>query len=461
MAKMDNICNDLLLEIFSYLPMKEQIKCSRVCHRWRDLFQYSPIFSLKICKRQNKEDELQAEFHDYHKFKCNNNLHKFYNKNIIYYDSLKQLSNITQNLLRQYKRLKALHFEVESLDELFSADLDNITDLELEHFEVIYSCNTHINGKIEKLLSRLGNKLKHLIVEPKAFHCSPFVCTTRNKYRPTSYFGQVGLELISTYLPNLEQLKFEPLTLVIESLGPIILPAKLKCLSLPKVRMSITELSNFDRHNHSILNELHFFDVNIPILRMICNMKNLKKCVLGKIRIHEPNDLLFLTNLKKLEHLQFELHFKNIDEILSELMQQLTKIRRLCLINCNISNDTIKDITSIWSKLEYLELYNQNNRLITDQVLEHLCGLDTLKALSLPFSSLTTGRLCNYIEKSKVEQLDISFSGELRIDEIVSSMIDKSLKNPRSKYHLIMLGHKYKIKENLQCNNISLVSDFI
>lgn len=456
---MDVICNDLLLEIFSYLPMKEQIRCSQVSHRWRALFQYSPIFSLKICKRQEAIDQL--EFHQHHKFKCNNHLHKLNTLNVIYYDNFNQLNEIIKNLLPQLKRLKALHFEVYSLYELVEANLDTIVDLELEHFEVIYTCNMYIEGRIEKLLSKLGPKLKHLIIEPKIFTGTPFVCSVLNNRRLTSYFGRVGLELIETYCPNLEILKFEPLTFVIESLHPIRLPTKLKCLALPKVRMSITELFSFDQRNRANLNELHFFDINVPIFRIICSMQNLRILKLGKIRINESADLRFIMNLKELEHLQFKLHYKAIDDVLCEIMQQLTKVRRLCLINCCLNNATVKEMTNSWSKLEYLELHNRLNQNLTDECLDYLGGLDTLKSLALPHSSLSNKALCQYIEKSKIQQLDVSNCEQID-EKVFHTMLSKALKHPALKFYLIILGHKFStkffIQENL-CKNLSVLLD--
>lgn len=451
---MDGICNDIILEIFSYLPLKERVRCSQVSHRWRTLFQYGPIYSVKICRRPDPLDQL--ELHQYHKFKCNNHLHHPDNLKVIYYENFNQLNSIIKNLLPQLRRLKALHFEVYSLFELVEANLDSIIDLELEHFEVIYSCNMYIEGKIEKLLSKLGNKLKHLIIEPKQYTGTPFTCSVlNNNRRLTSYFGRVGLELIENYLPNLEVLKFEPLTFVIESLHPIRLPCKLKTLALPKVRLSVTEL--FAIQKNSNLNELHFFDINIPLFKIICNMQNLKILKLSKIRINEANELRFLSNLTNLEHLQFKLHYKVIDEVLCELMQKLTKIRRLCLINCCIDNFTIKEMTNAWPKLEYLELHNRMNNNLTDQCLDYLLGLDTLKSLALPYASLTNQSLCNYIEKSKIQQLDVS--NVININEqVFHSMVSKALKNLHHNFYLVILGHRFYIQENL-CKNLSVLLD--
>lgn len=455
---MDGICNDLILEIFSYLPMKEQIRCSQVSHRWRALFQYSPIYSLKICRSQDNRPSLLdqlAYLNQNHKFKCNNHLHHPYKLRTIYYDNAEQLNLIIRNLLPQLKRLKALHFEVYSLYELVEANLDSIIELELEHFEVIYTCNMYIEGKIEKLLPKLGSQLKHLVIEPKQFSATPFACSVLNKDRRlTSYFGRVGLELIENYLPNLEVLKFEPLTFVIESLHPIRLPTKLKCLALPKVRLSVTELFSMRTSN---LNELHFFDINIPLFKIICNMQNLRILKLSKIRINEANDLKFLGNLRQLEQLQFKLHYKSIDEVLCELMLKLKALRRLSLINCCIENSTIREMAKVWSKLEYLELHNRLNHKLTDEVLEYLMGLDKLKSLALPHASFSNKKLCEYIEKSKIEQLDVSNVPDID-EQVFHQMVSKAIKHPSSNFFLVILGHKMAMQENL-CRNLSVLLD--
>ena len=452
--KMNETCNDLLLEIFSYLPLKEKIRCSQTCHRWRFLFQYASIYSIKIIKRQDTIYQLD-EINQHHKFKCNHNLHKVNKLNVIYYDNFEQLNAIIQHLLPQLKRLKALHFEVDSLFELVEANLDSIIDLELEHFEVIYTCNMYIEGKIEKLLPKLGIKLKHLVIEPKQFTGSPFTCSVLNNNHLTSYFGRVGLELVSLHCPNLEILSFEPLTYVIESLHPIRLPTKLKTLALPRVRLSVTELFSM---NSSNLTELHFFDINIQLFKIICSMRNLKILKLSKIRINEENDLRFLANLKQLEHLQFKLHYKIIDKVLLELMQQLTKIRRLTLINCCISNSTIKEITNLLPKLEFLELHNRLNQCyLTDECLDYLAGLDTLKSLALPYSTFSNKSLCNFIDQSNVRQLDVSNVANLN-EDVFHRMVNKALKRPDLKFNLVILGHKFYMKENL-CKNLLCVLD--
>lgn len=454
---MDGICNDLILEIFSYLPMKEQIRCSQVSHRWRALFQYSPIYSLKICRRSDNRSSLDqlAYLNQNHKFKCSNHLHHPYKLRTIYYDNAEQLNSICRHLLPQLRRLKALHFEVYSLYELVEANLDSLIDLELEHFEVIYTCNMYIEGKIEKLLPKLGSQLRHLVIEPKQFTGTPFVCSVLNKDRRlTSYFGRVGLELIENFLPNLELLKFEPLTFVIESLHPIRLPTKLKCLALPKVRLSVTELFSMRSSN---LNELHFFDINIPLLKLICNFNSLRILKLSKIRINEASDLKFLGNLRQLEQLQFKLHYKSIDEILCEIMSKLTKIRRLCLINCCIENSTVREMAKAWSKLEYLELHNRLNRNLSDECLDYLMGLDRLKSLAMPHASLSNKQLCGYIEKSKIEQLDVSNCPEID-EQVFHSMVSKAIKHPSSNFNLIILGHKFFMQENL-CKNLSVLLD--
>lgn len=48
---MEQLCDDLLLEIFSHLSLKQQIRVQRVCHRWLDLLR-------KVCAPRRLRIEL-------------------------------------------------------------------------------------------------------------------------------------------------------------------------------------------------------------------------------------------------------------------------------------------------------------------------------------------------------------------------------------------------------------------
>lgn len=402
--KMEQLNDDCIIRILSYLPLYDKIKSTQVCKRWYNINKYILTY---FCFDENKYKQNKSYRNWVDKYgKYINKIETNYSNNcpilldIFKNNMYKIVSNINLNF-NIFKNIKIL--KIQNNSEL--SDLTNISTLVKLETLIINNCNLkNING-IEKLM-----KLKEMILDNNYITCIPSTINILHNNLHT-------LSILNNLIEKLPQ-EFYDLT-------------KLTTLSMNNVTninsnhiKKFTNLKVLNMQNCSFSNTANIYD----------NMYNLQTLDLSYSDISEfPKSILKLNNLQILNLSYTDIstipnnikRLKNLTHLnmsscnLTTVCKNIIKLPKLKILN--LSDNYINHIPSVIYRMKVKILILSKN--IIEKISEKIYLLENLEYLNL------SNNIINYLPRNiknmaKLKELDLSFN-ELKYLPISLSRMKK------------------------------------
>ncbi|RWS11060.1 F-box/LRR-repeat protein 2-like protein [Dinothrombium tinctorium] len=420
MATFETFPNEVLIQILQYLPLRDKLRAEMVCKQWKDA-----IRSL------NQRTMLlrigESHFRSYkvvEKYKCDDKEHQTLDTNC----ATVKCTLDAVKAIRRFNKIKTLAIELNHLSNL--ADIlptigHSCSDL--EHIE--FKCNEGVltDQLMQSLLEVINEKVKHFILI--------------NQYRHffEHSFGNESARRLFQRCPNLEMLVLDEKTWV-DIDGLSYLPLTVTHLFIPWVPFTEEILNSLSFQMHA-MQSLEIGFVTDQILQLVCEFENLTTFLLRNVKIDSPKSLLLLCKLKYLKSLQ--IHFAdykiNIDEVLLQVLNYCSQLRRFCIYGANITDKCVSMMSQLCPQLEVIEL-DFGRRKISDESIYSLFNLKTLRILTIPFTAVTDEAICDLLMHCKqLEYIDVSGCTQIT-KQTFDTIVMKAEKYPHKVFTLGILN---------------------
>lgn len=289
----NSLCDDLLIEIFSYLPLKNKINSELVCKRWRHIL-------LSYCQPKSLRFELLIYKRSNYRVVCKRKEHQFTNFNTIKFKDENDIDKVEKVLYKYRTKLESLCFGFSFFNH-FQHLIEHTNCLpvmvnylqNLDHFQ----CKSFGDG----IRPDLFEKCRFLIMKLKHFSFD------YKEEDITKISSQPWIEVLLKYGNNLESLFIKFQRMGIKFPFNLPLPPNLKFLYLPSCDLKNEEFYNLLNNGGNKLQELSLHSISSGILKTLLKEMPILKKLITRIRVdqNEESCHLHVQNLKlfkRMEH---------------------------------------------------------------------------------------------------------------------------------------------------------------
>lgn len=248
MMNADSLCDDILIEIFNYLPLEQKINCELVCKRWKAIL-------MRFCQPKALRFELLIYKRSNYRVICKRPDHQFADFNTIKFKDQNDIDKIERILYKYRERVTALCFGFSFFNQ-FQHLIERTNCLpimvdsmpNLDHFQ----CKSFGNGITVDLFEKcrpLLMKIRHFSFDYKEEDI-------------TKISMQPWIELLLKYGRRLESVYIKFQRMGIKFPFNLPLPPNLRFLYLPSCDLTREEFYLLCENGGSKLEELSVHSIN-------------------------------------------------------------------------------------------------------------------------------------------------------------------------------------------------------
>lgn len=420
----NDLNENVLREIFSYLTLRERVSLEIVCKKWMAILNLKKLqksIQIYFNKSYQKSPKIQL---------CTNKQHRLDKLNDVIFlkpDENGSLVKIDQ-ILSKFVNLKAIYLYSKDLKSLrrnsllaaFSKHVGKLEHLQVELFEGPFVCKD-----LQLLYNSWSKRLKCLMI--------------LYEYDMGIYLNRKTVMNFFEICPNLEVFYLKSPYLTKQCLDYV--PTRLNSLHLFDTDLDSQSLSTLSNLNGNIFKQLKLSNITDENLKEITDsLIGLELLSIGSLQLNDNSYLDHIKSLRNLNQLNFCLDDKQIHDIDKEftsIIKNCLLIRKAHIKNAILTDQSLQLIPLYWKNLHSFKLYSafSSNSKITDQSLKKFTNLSHLRLLAIPNYHLSRYLLFQLIDKPQFECL-ILRELCLFIDKLFDKILLKTSKSKDKSFKL-------------------------
>lgn len=468
----NDLDDDVLLIVFSYLDFLAKARIESVCKRWQSLIQYVFSTQARLCFSDKNDFDVELccpkaianfKWNEFIEF-----------SEIINFDYLQLLGDDEIELWDRNAK-EIIRGSLEKCTNLTSFGLIDFYRLENPLQLVVDYCSTTLE-EIEFIGFR---RISFPVDVCKKFGRKFPTIKTMRFISATTIIAEESLKALYEYCPNLENFILH---------SSVVLPpswtdwGKLghyqringDCFGLlsSKTKEISTDVRVLDNRGllslaSSAANQLISLELKGSTweawwLQIICQgLRNLQKLKCSKISIFSNDDLEEVKGISLLSHLQdLSLDFWSkkflfyLDEVLFEVMQGCQQITKLEIFNGFVTDRSLTQFGKFWPHLSYLSFTTEMNPAITDFSIPSICCLSRLEYLNLNGTNVGDN-IVEVLQKCpNLRDINLEYTQVTNIT--VDAVIDLALLRENSKITIDLAGTDTEIDLTVVPSNLTI-----
>lgn len=442
--QLNDLGDEIVAFVFSFLDIRERIRCELVCRKWRQIFRSLPIRSVCVQTDSGSRNQPIPRV-------CPTTSHHPRQQDTIQVSD-KQLKQTLHGLFVKYRHLHSLVIECHDIRALrkqeFFAFMKPYMS-QLVHLELDFTYGPFVKEDLMHMNRSWNSTLIHLIIRYRRDRGKIMT----EKCIMKLFEPCINLEVMCWDSPEIVEQRFE------------YFPNNLVELHIPSGRISSQSMEMLGVSNGEVFRRLHLGTVQSKQFDLICcSVSQLESLSIGSLEVN-GHSLAALVSLHNLHTLEFGLsNLVDLDcdvfaDQMSIALNRMTRLHSLHLSNVPVDDRFLLRLPDTSPRLRSLRIVcsDQFNPPITQRALIELLRLTRLKSVSLPMQSLSSYQVRSLLQQSQWTHLQFRTAVPFERD-LIEVMHQKALDNPSILFEVKIVQNNLDQDETIDCpKNLKLI----